>query len=129
MLTSDGRDKRKQYDFRFHYIYEDEQNILRDVNQLGNHNFVETTMSLRSIEIKKSLEIVTREYTVNNMIRCVYEFMNGEIINYFLKAQGDIGKLILAINQNLTRILAGKECKVWIRDIMNNYLWTYSLEN
>ena len=57
-----GKEKRKQYDFRFFYIMEDEANILKEIKEMGINNYIETSMSLRSIELKKHLEVVTREY-------------------------------------------------------------------
>lgn len=65
---------------------------------MGIHNYIETTMSLRSIEIKKNIEIITREYSVNNLIRRVYEFIMGEMIEFIFHGKGDIGRQIIRIN-------------------------------
>jgi hypothetical protein len=70
------------YDFRFTFMPEDEFSILKEVNQLGLHNYIETTMSLRSIDVKKNLEVLTREYNINNIVRSAYEFLTGELLDY-----------------------------------------------
>jgi len=57
---------------------------------MGIHNYVETTMSLKSLDIKKNIELVTREYIINNTIRRVYEFLVGTIIEYYLNGGSEI---------------------------------------
>eukprot|EP00347_Sterkiella_histriomuscorum_P015060 403358461 len=128
LLTRDGREKRHSYEFRFPFISSEESSILSEIAQMGIHNYIETTMSLKSIEIKKNIELITREYVINNQVRRVYEFVSGAVVDYFLHEQGDLGRLITTINQGLIRILNVKDLKVWLRDSMNNYLWTYSLD-
>lgn len=125
-MVRDGREKRHSYDLRFEFLNPDETGILKEINLMGIHNYVETTMSLKSIEIKKNIELVTREYIINNIVRRVYEFISGKIIEYYLNCSSDIGKLISQINQGMQKILNVKDFKVWLRDVMNNYLWTYS---
>jgi len=65
---------------------------------MGIHNYIETTMSLKSLDIKKNIELVTREYIINNTIRRVYEFLVGHIIEYYLQGGSEISKVINKIN-------------------------------
>ncbi|CDW74048.1 UNKNOWN [Stylonychia lemnae] len=126
LLTRDGRERRHSYDFRFDFLNVEETGILKEINHMGIHNYVETTMSLKSLDIKKNIELVTREYIINNTVRRIYEFLVGVMIEYFLQGGTDSSKLINRINQGMLKILNVKDFRVWIRDVMNNYLWTYS---
>lgn len=117
------------YNFRFNYIQDQERQILSEIQQMGIHNFIETVMSLKSLDIKKNLEVVTREYQVNNYFRRVSEFLIGSLIDYFIIGQGDINKLVQQVNLGMAKILNVKDFRVWVRDVMNNYLWTYNNES
>ena len=68
---------------------------------MGIHNYLETTMSLRSMEIKKNIDVVTIEYSINNIVRRVYEFMVGELIEFVFHGKGDIGRQLIRINQGM----------------------------
>ncbi len=106
----------------------DEIKIVKELGQLGLGNYVETTMSLRSIEIKKNIELMTREYLITDLIRRAYEVINSEIISYYIH-QGSvtITSLITSINKTLQKLLCCKDFRVWVRDIMNNTIWSVSL--
>ena len=92
---------------------------------MGIRNYIETTMSLKSMEIKKNIELVTKEYVVNNTLRRVFELTSGVILEYFLANKGDLSSLIVALNAGLCKILEAKDVRIWVRDVMNNYLYTY----
>jgi len=77
----------------------DELNIMKELASMGLGNYVETTMSLRSIEIKKNIELMTREYMISDLVRRVYEQLNSEIISFFVhQGSATISKLIQNLN-------------------------------
>lgn len=124
----DGRDLRSSNEFRFDFISSDETNMLKEVFQLGISNFVETTMSLKSLEIKKNIEVLTREYLLNGTIRRVHDFMLGEILEYFIQGNGELKQMVTRINNGIPKILGSvKTFKVWIRDMVNNFIWSFDI--
>lgn len=86
-------------------------------------------MSLRPIEIKKHLEVVTKEYKTSLMLNRVWSALNGEIINFFIHSSSDMRSLLVGLSQELPKIMEVKGLQLWVRDILNNYLWTYSKDS
>jgi hypothetical protein len=95
---------------------------------MGQTNFVETSMSLKQLEIHKILDVVTREYTINLMTNQTWTVVIGELMEYFQNGKGEIKNYITRLSQELPLVLKVKQITIWIRDLQNNYLWTYTHE-
>jgi hypothetical protein len=87
-------------------------------------------MSLKSIDVKKNIEVVTREFLINSTLRRVHDFMLSVILDFFIQGTGEMRRIVSQVNMDLPKLATGiKFIKVWIRDIMNNYIWTYDSDN
>ena len=72
---NDSRAIRTSADFKCNYINYDLQKILKELNEMGVNNFVETVMSLKTIEIKKNVQVIAREYLQSNTLNRLWSFL------------------------------------------------------
>lgn len=91
--------KRCTDEFKWSFLSYDEQRIMKEVEQIGINNFVETTMSLKNIEVKKHLDFVTREFLSNNMLNKVWSYMTSKMFEYFFYGKGDLKMLLKNLNR------------------------------
>jgi hypothetical protein len=85
-------------------------------------------MSLKQIDLKKNLDILTREYLINKTLIKVHSFLNSEFVDYFTRG-GELRVLLMNLNRHLSRTVIAKEVKIWVRDASNNLIWTINLIN
>lgn len=79
-------------------------------------------MSQRSLEVKKALELLTKEYLINDRVRRINEVINSQVISFLV---GDSKEnVVWQLGRRIKAILEVKEFQVWVRDVMNGKFWT-----
>mmetsp|Transcript_27264 Transcript_27264/g.26311 ORF Transcript_27264/g.26311 Transcript_27264/m.26311 type:complete len:149 (-) Transcript_27264:699-1145(-) len=86
-------------------------------------------MSRKQLDIKRALIIISKEYAINEMVSNVLTFLNAEALDYIIKKKGEFVWFLFRVNRYAPKFLKVKEVKVWVRDILNNSIWTQNSNN
>jgi hypothetical protein len=105
---------------------EQESKMLINLNDLGPAAFAETTMSQRTLNIRKCLDGLTNQYTQLHRISRCLSFTNAAVCSYMVDANLDQKHLCYFISRNLPKVVGAKYAKLWLKHASSDLIFTWN---